>query len=89
MREVLTTKCYERSQKRCKKRGLDLHKLRPIIIALPTGASLAQKYRDHPLKGDYVGCRECHIEPDWLLIYRVRGNTLELVDAGAHADLFG
>ena len=49
---------------------------------------LEAKYRDHPLKGDYVDCRECHIEPDWLLIYMIKEDTIIFVRTGSHADLF-
>lgn len=89
MRGVVTTKQYDRSFRRCKKRGLDMQKLKPVILALASGDPLAAKYRDHLLKGDYAGCRECHIQPDWLLVYRVHGSIIELVDMGSHADLFG
>jgi mRNA interferase YafQ len=56
-----------------------------LLIA---GEELAASYKDHPLKGDWSGCRDAHIEPDWLLIYRVVGDELHLVRTGSHADLF-
>jgi mRNA interferase YafQ len=66
----------------------DLGKLREAIGLLLTGAELPASYKDHPLKGDWKGYRDAHIEPDWLLIYRVAGNELQLARTGTHADLF-
>ena len=72
------------------KRGLDIKILDAVIDTLRQGKILNEKYKDHALTGDYVGFRECHIKPDWLLIYLIEKEvlTLTLVDTGSHSDLF-
>ena len=72
------------------KRGLDVSLLKEVILKLGNGTPLEAKYKDHALKGEWNGFRECHIQPDWLLIYLVEDDvlTLTLVDTGTHADLF-
>lgn len=79
---------FRRDVKRVQKRGKDLGKLRTLLSLLLAGAELSAVYRDHPLKGDWNGFRDAHIEPDWLLIYRVVGDELQLARTGSHADLF-
>ena len=74
--------------KRAKRRGKDLSKLRELILLLLAKDPLPEGYKDHPLKGNWKGYREAHIEPDWLVIYRVAGDELHLVRIGSHADLF-
>lgn len=71
-------------------RGKDLCKLRAAIECLARGEPLPARLRDHPLKGEMTGFRECHIEPDWLMVYRVEGdsNILRLERTGTHSDLF-
>lgn len=73
-----------------KKRGLDIGLLEAIVDKLLNGIPLEAKHKDHALKGKWDGFRECHIQPDWLLIYLVEDDilTLTLVDTGTHADLF-
>ena len=73
-----------------KKRGLDLTLLDDVVDDLRQGKALDEKYKDHILKGDYAGFHECHIKPDWLLIYLIEDDvlTLTLVDTGSHSDLF-
>ena len=71
------------------KRGKDIEKLRAIAKELASRNPLPARFRDHPLKGDWVGFRECHVEPDWLLVYRREGATLILQRTGTHTDLFG
>jgi len=85
---VKPTTRFKRDSKRAKKRGKALEKLKAVIKQLQVGPSLDPKHRDHPLTGTYSGYRECHIEPDWLLIYRIEGNNLILVRTGTHSDLF-
>ena len=63
-------------------------KLRELILLLVAGDPLPRQYKDHPLTGDWKGFRECHIEPDWLLIYKIDSDDLYLVRTGTHADLF-
>jgi len=79
---------FKRDIKTVKKRGKDLKKLQPVVISLVNEIPLDEKYRDHPLHGTYKGNRECHIEPDWLLIYMIDGRDLKLVRTGTHSDLF-
>ena len=80
---------FKKNYKLAQKRGLDTNLLRDIILKLGNGIPLEEKYQDHSLKGNWEGFRECHIQPDWLLIYRVDGNELMLYRTGTHADLFG
>ena len=74
--------------KRAGKRGKDLAKLRELLNLLLAGHALPASYKDHPLKGDWKGFRDAHIEPDWLLIYRIAGEELQLARTGSHSDLF-
>ena len=73
-----------------KKRGLDLSLLNDVVNTLRQGKQLDEKYRDHGLSGNFQGFRECHIKPDWLLVYLIENDilTLTLVDTGSHADIF-
>ena len=73
-----------------KKRNLDLKPLNDVIDKLARQEKLDIKYRDHPLSGEYVNFRECHIKPDWLLIYHIDDDELELFlfRTGTHSDLF-
>lgn len=73
-----------------KKRGKDLEKLKYVVNELANQRPLDEKYRDHELTGNYRNFRECHIEPDWLLIYRIEKGelTLALVRTGTYSDLF-
>lgn len=82
---------FKKDLKRCKKAGLNLDELKTIIHLLKCGESLPAQYHDHALKGDFTGSRECHIQPDWLLIYEVDDGELilTLVRTGSHAQLFG
>ena len=79
---------FKRDVKRVGKRGKDLAKLRVLLASLIQQELLAARHSDHPLRGIWKGYREVHIEPDWLLIYRVQGTELHLVRTGSHADLF-
>lgn len=80
---------YKKDLKLCRKRGYDLSLLNAVINTLLIPAPLLPKNRDHQFSGTYAGKRECHILPNWLLIYQIRGNELYLVRTGTHADLFG
>ena len=90
MYEVRYTTAFKKSYKLMKKRKLDLALLDTVVDTLRQGRALDEKYRDHALTGKYLGFRECHIKPDWLLIYLIENDilTLTLVDTGTHADLF-
>ena len=79
---------FKRDVRKTRKRGKDLSKLRRLLDILIRQAPLATQYSDHPLRGPWKGYREIHIEPDWLLIYRVSGEELHLVRTGSHSDLF-
>ncbi len=88
MRSIRRDTQFKRDVKRLQKRGKDLGKLKHVIGLLINAEKLEPKHRDHQLKGLIKDCRECHIEPDWLLIYRIEGSELCLVRTGSHADLF-
>jgi len=79
---------FKKDYKKIKKRNKDLSKLRTVIEKLSTGQSLAPSYHDHPLSGNWKNHRDCHIEPDWLLIYRITSEDLFLERTGTHSDLF-
>lgn len=70
------------------RRGKDMSKLRTLILLLMEGNRLPARYKDHPLSGAWEHHRDCHIEPDWLLLYKIDGNDLYLVRTGSRADLF-
>ena len=84
-----TTK-FQRDLKRAEKCGYNIDLLTKVIKILAAGEALDASYNDHPLKGQYKGCRECHITPDWLLIYEIANNELilYLTRTGTHADVF-
>ena len=84
-----TTK-FQKDLKRVQKRGYDIDLLTDVIKKLATGETLDASYLDHPLKGDYTGCRECHVTPNWLLIYEISNDVLilYLTRTGTHSDLF-
>lgn len=81
---------FKKDFKLAKKRGLPMQELKAIIELLATGKKLDSKYHDHSLTGNYAMFRECHIRPDWLLIYRIDHDELELLAqrTGSHSDLF-
>ncbi len=90
MYNIRPTTKFQKDLKRIKKRGFDISLLTAILKKLASGEPLPEKNRDHPLCGGYAGCRECHITPDWLLIYEVSGEELilYLTRTGTHSDLF-
>ena len=81
---------FQRDLKKVQKRGYDISLLTTVLNILANGESLPQKYKDHNLSGNYKGCRECHITPDWLLIYEILDDELilYLTRTGTHSDLF-
>ena len=85
------TSQFKKDYKLAKRRGLNLSLLKKIISQLANGVQLDEKYRDHDLSGDWKGHRECHIQPDWLLVYRIEDDVLILTlsRTGTHSDLFG
>ena len=88
--EVQFTNQFKRDLKLAKKQNKNLDKLFEVIDVLANGGTLDEKYRDHDLSGNYKGTRECHIEPDLLLIYEIREDVLVLMlyRLGTHAELF-
>lgn len=90
MLEIVPSNRFKKDLKLAKKRGLDINKLRYVVNTLAEEEKLDDKHRDHALTGEYQGFRECHIEPDWLLIYRIETEVLELFlfRTGTHSDLF-
>ena len=90
MYQVKFTTTFKKSYKLMKKRGLDISLLDNVIDLLRQGKQLDEKYKDHALSGNFVGFRECHIKPDWLLVYLLENDilTLTLVDTGTHSDIF-
>ena len=90
MYQVKFTTAYKKAYKLMKKRGLDISLLDNVVDLLRQGRQLEERYRDHELTGDLAGFRECHIKPDWLLIYLIEDDilTLTLIDTGSHSDLF-
>ena len=88
MYEILRTSQFRRDVKLAQKRGKDTDLFRTVVETLAQAQTLSPKHRDHQLKGVFKDCRECHIEGDWLLLYRIEGNVLQLVRTGTHSDLF-
>jgi len=86
----ITTTKFNKDLKRAKRRQKDLQKLKNIILKLVAGKPLLHKNRDHLLTGNFVDRRECHIDPDWLLIYKVNEEKKEIIfeRTGTHSDLF-
>ena len=88
MFEIVRTSQFKRDVKKALRRNEDIRKLKALILLLVQGEVLPEKYKDHPLRGDYKDCRDSHLEPDWILIYRMDGKTIHLIRLGSHADLF-
>lgn len=88
--EVKFTSQFKKDLKLAKKQNKDLDKLFEVVNILADGGTLDAKYRDHDLSGNYKGTRECHIEPDWLLVYEIKDEVLVLMlyRLGTHSDLF-
>ena len=84
---VITTK-FKRDYKLAQKRGKDLSKIQHIMRELANENPLPPANRDHGLTGDYTGLRECHIEPDWLLVYELTEEEIYFMRTGSHSDLF-
>ncbi len=89
MLTINATTQFRRDRRRCVKRGCDMALLDAVVDTLCIPAPLPAVYKDHPLSGNWINHQECHIQPDWLLIYRVEGNDLMLYRTGTHSDLFG
>ena len=89
-RDIVWTTQFKKDYKLALKRNMDIELLDNIIRALSRGEILPEKNKDHSLSGDWVGHRECHIQPDWLLVYRTDDDVLVLTlsRTGTHSDLF-
>ncbi len=90
MLKLHPTSKFKKDLKKIKKRGYDIAKLNKVIELLLNQKELPETYLDHPLSGNYLGFRECHISPDWLLIYAINNDKLILTASrtGSHSDLF-
>ncbi|MCP4271647.1 MAG: type II toxin-antitoxin system YafQ family toxin [Gammaproteobacteria bacterium] len=88
MRQPSYSGQFRRDLKRIKKRGKDITKLKVSMQLLIEARPLPEQYLDHPLKGDWKNCRDLHIEPDWLLIYRIKDESVHFERTGTHSDLF-
>ncbi len=90
MYQVKFTTAYKKAYKLMKKRGLDISLLDEVVDLLRQGKQLEERYCNHRLTGNFAGFQECHIKPDWLLIYLIEDDilTLTLIDTGSHSDLF-
>ena len=88
--EIRTTSKFRKDLKLAKKKGLNIALLQEVVDVLASEEKLSEKHRDHALTGDGESFRECHIQPDWLLIYKISGDSLilTLVRTGTHSDLF-
>lgn len=89
MKKISRTNRFKKDVKIMKKRGKSFGVFKEVIQQLAQGDPLEKKFRDHKLTGNYAGTRECHIEPDWLLIYEDKDEVLLLILTGTHSDLFG
>lgn len=88
--EIQITTRFKKDYKLAQKRGCDLNLLQDVITLLANGEQLPENYKDHPLSGIYAGFRECHVQPDWLLVYKITESALilTLYRTGTHSDLF-
>ena len=88
MRTIRYAGQFKKDAKLASKRGYAMNKLRLVIEKLVNEEELEARYEDHLLQGKYAGARDCHIQPDWILVYAIVGNELRLIRTGTHVDLF-
>ena len=88
--KISVEKNYRRQYKLLEKRGYDVSLLDDVVLKLATGETLPAKHKDHPLRGDRYGYRDCHIQGDWILIYKIDNGILTLIlsETGTHSDIF-
>ncbi len=86
---IFATNTFKNDLKKAKKQNKNIQSLQGVIEKLQTGQPLSEKYRDHQLTGNYKVYRECHIESDWLLMYKIENYELLLIRVGTHSELFG
>ena len=89
MKELVVSSQFKRDLKLCGRRGYDMNRLSAVIVSLQEDKPLSPQNRDHPLVGNWIPKRKCHIGPDWLLIYETTPTEVRLARTGTHADLFG
>lgn len=87
-RKLIWTKSFSKDVKRARRRNLKLKSLQNVIELLQSAETLPQEYKPHPLKGKYAGYMECHVAPDWLLVWKEDGKAVYLTRTGTHSDLF-
>jgi mRNA interferase YafQ len=85
---IIQPSAFKKDVKKQKKRGKDLEKLKSIINLLVEAKTLPERCLDHQLSGNWAGWRDCHVEPDWILIYKLSPDILTLGRTGSHSDLF-
>ncbi len=88
MKQLSQTRQFAKDVKRLRKRRKDIEKLKAVVTRLASGQALEPRYRDHALAGEWKNCRDCHLEPDWILIYSADEQHLRLERTGSHSDLF-
>ena len=90
MRTPIFTNKFQKELKKCKSRGLNISEIGDIMAKLIEDEPLEARNKNHPLSGDFYGCYECHIRPDWLLVYMLdnEANTVTFLRTGTHSDLF-
>ena len=89
MRTFNYSKRFQRDYKLCQKQGKNMNKLHEILQILETGENIPPKYNDHALKNNWLGYRDLHIEPDWILVYKIQGDEIVLLAAtGTHSHIF-
>ncbi|MEI6133322.1 MAG: type II toxin-antitoxin system YafQ family toxin [Bacillota bacterium] len=90
MRTPIFTNKFQKELKKCKSRGLNINEIGDIMAKLIEDEPLEARNKNHPLSGDFSGCYECHIRPDWLLVYMLdnEANTVTFLRTGTHSDLF-
>ena len=87
MLEIFKTSQFKKDFKTIKKRNWNIELLKKVILILLEKNALPKEYKDHPLLGNHKGYRDCHIEPDWVLIYKIENGVLYLARTGTHSDL--
>jgi len=88
VRSFSRTTQFKKDVKRAEKRGKDLTELKAVLDLLIEGKPLPPEYKDHPLRGNFAGSRDCHIQPDWILIYTIVETHVRFERTGTHSDLF-
>jgi mRNA interferase YafQ len=88
MRIIFQTRQFKKDCKKIMSRRKDMEKLKSVVKVILSGEPMHERHHDHPLSGKWTGTRDCHIEPDWILIYRMDRDSLYLERTGSHSDLF-